>query len=44
MPVRFHGGGLDSTSCTPIEFTIDGHPQTPLVGGRFFSRVERLLR
>jgi hypothetical protein len=37
----FHGV---SSPCNPIRFSIHGHTQTPLVGGRFLLRVERLLR
>jgi hypothetical protein len=43
MPMRFRGGSLLSTPCTPIQFSIGRHRETPLVGGRFFRRVERLL-
>ena len=43
MSIRFMGGSLVSTPCTGIQFSIDGRPQTALVGGRFFVRVERLL-
>lgn len=41
---HFAGGGLDSTSCTPIEFTIGDHPQAPLVGGDFLGWVARNAR
>lgn len=32
-----------STQCTPIQFSIGGRQQTPLVGGNFVLRVENLL-
>jgi hypothetical protein len=32
-----------STQCSPIEFSIGGDRQTPLIGGDFVLRVERLL-
>ena len=37
------GHSLVSTPCTPISFSIRGHRQTPLVGGRFLLRVQRLV-
>jgi hypothetical protein len=32
-----------STECNPIEFSIHGHRQTPLVGLTFWNRVKRLI-
>jgi hypothetical protein len=43
MPMRLHDGSLLSTPCTSIQFSVGGREQTPLVGGRFLVRVERLL-
>jgi hypothetical protein len=43
MPRRFGDGGLVSTACTPIRFGIGGRKPAPLVGGRFFLRVQSLL-
>jgi hypothetical protein len=33
-----------SEACRPIELTIDGRPQHPLIGGTFLNTIERLLR
>jgi len=43
MPMRFRNESLLSTSCTAIQFSVGDRKETPLVGGRFFLRVERLL-
>ena len=32
-----------SGPCNPISFSIRGHRQTPLIGGNFLKRVQRLL-
>lgn len=32
-----------STECDPIQFSIHSRAQTPLVGGRFWNRVKRLV-
>ncbi len=35
--------GFPSYQCNPIDFSIRGHPQKPLLGGNFLTQVERLL-
>jgi hypothetical protein len=32
-----------SGPCNPIAFSLPGHPERPLTGGRFLLRVQRLL-
>jgi hypothetical protein len=39
---RLNSGGI-STQCNPIEFSIGGRIQTPLVGLTFWRRVKRLV-
>ena len=41
--IRGPGNGLISTRCNPIAFSIRGKRRTPLIGGHFLLRVERLL-
>lgn len=35
--------GLESNRCAPMDYTIGGHPQAPLIGGNFLLRVKRLV-
>jgi hypothetical protein len=39
---RFLAGSI-SSECNPIEFSIGGRPQTPLIGLTFWKRVKRFV-
>jgi hypothetical protein len=41
---RLTDADVASGPCNPVDFSIDGHRQTPLIGSDFVKQTERLLR